>query len=215
MYKIKRYANGRFYDTVEKNYVTRDQIAELMGAGKKVSIVDTKTDEDITKQVVSQIKAGQEQKPKSKKAAKKTAGKAEDTANIIVQLFRKGGDALSDYGKKYTAMWQNLMSLSREEIDKLVNMMVKEKQLTEKEGSKLRTEIERYRENAQKWMTRNVDQRINEMLTKMNLANRDQVVELTEKINELNNKIEQLEKTIKKRNAVKTPAPAKKPETTV
>lgn len=213
MYKIKRYANGRFYDTVEKNYVTRDQIAELMGAGKKVSIFDTKTDAEITDQIVSKIKADQKQKPKKSTRTKKAAEKADDAANIIVQLFRKGGDALSDYGKKYTAMWQNLMSLSREEIDKLVNVLVKEKQLTENEGSKLRKEIERYRENAQKWMTRNVDQRINEMLTKMNLANRDQVVELTEKINDLNGKIDQLEKTIKKRKSEKKSTPASKTET--
>lgn len=212
MYQIKRYANGRFYDTVEKNYITREQISALIRSGKKVTIVNTSDNADITEQVVSQMKAKKTVKAKSKKTK-------EEGENIFVQLFRKGGDALSDYGKRYASMWQNMMTMSRDEIDKLVNMLVKDKKITEKEGSKLKSEIDKYRENIQKWITRNVDQRIDEMLQRMNLANRDQVVSLTGKIGELSNKIENIEKAIKKRAAAKkTVKPAKtapKPQTTV
>jgi len=202
MHQIKRYANGRFYDTVEKNYVTREQIAAMVRSGKKITIVNTRNNEDITDQIVSEIKVRKPQKANTKAKAKAKKGK-DDGENIFVQLFRKGGDTLTDYSKRYGSMWQNLLTMSRDEIDKLVNMLVKDKKLTEKEGTTLKTEIDRYRENIQNWVTRNIDQRVGEMLQKMNLANRDQVVELTGKITELNAKIEKIEKAIKKRAAEK------------
>ncbi len=210
MYTIKKYANGRFYDTVIKNYITRSQISELIRSRKKIEIVDTKSGTDITKEVVSQIKAKEaksgKQKPKSKAASKKTK---KDSASYIVQLFRKGGDTLSDYGKKYASMWQEMLTMSKDEIDKIVNLLVKDNKISEFEATKLKKEILKYRNNIQSWITKNIDHRINEVLDKMNLANRDQVVALTTKIKSLNNKILKLEKIKNLAKSVK-PTPKKK-----
>ncbi len=201
MYQIKRYANGRFYDTVNKNFVNRDQIAELIAAGNKISIIDTKSGKEITEQIVTQIQEKQRQSGRQKTASKKSGKSdksetkgAEEAVSGVARMFRKGGDTLYDYGKRYAAMWQNLMNMSRDEIDKVVNKLVKDNEISENEGSKLKTEIERYRDNVQDWVTRNIDRRINEVLNRMNLANREQVVELTQKIEELNKKIQKLEK---------------------
>ena len=195
MYTIKKYANGRFYDTVVKNYITRPQISELLKAGKKINIIDTKTEKDITDSIVSQIKVKAEKAGTKKAGAKaKKAKTKSDSENVLVQLFRKGGDTLLDYGKKYSSMWQDLLTMSKDEIDKLVNLLVKDKKINEFEAKKLRTEIQRYRDNIQKWITKNIDQRINDVLDRMNLANRDQVLALTSKIESLNKKIDKLEK---------------------
>jgi polyhydroxyalkanoate synthesis regulator phasin len=191
MYTIKKYANGRFYDTVTKNYITRPQISELVDDGKKISIINTSTGKNITADILSRVKAKGKKQPSraSKSGAKKgTAG------GILAQFLRKSGDALFDYGKKYASMWQNLMTMSREEIDKLINLLVKDNKLSDIEADKLKKEIQRYRDNIQKWFTKNVDRRINEILSKMNLANRDQIVKLTSKIEGLNKKIQQIEK---------------------
>jgi polyhydroxyalkanoate synthesis regulator phasin len=191
MYTIKKYANGRFYDTVAKNYITRPQISELVSSGKKISIINTTTGKNITADILSQMKT------KAKKQASrssKTGGKKASAGGALAQFLRKSGDALFDYGKKYASMWQNLMTMSREEIDKLINLLVKDNKLSELEADKLKKEIQRYRDNIQKWFTKNVDRRINEILGKMNLANRDQIVKLTSKIEGLNKKILQIEK---------------------
>jgi len=199
MYTIKKYANGRFYDTETKNYITRDQISDLMSSQKKFEIVETKTGKDITQEVTSQIKAKEAKagKQKAKTKSKKTTPKKskQDAASFIVQLFRKGGDTLTDYGKKYASMWQEMLTLSKEEIDKVVNVLVKDNKISEFEAKKLKTEIIKYRDNIQSWITKNIDHRINEVLDRMNLANRDQVLELTTKIKSLNNKISKLEKS--------------------
>jgi polyhydroxyalkanoate synthesis regulator protein len=191
MYTIKKYANGRFYDTVAKNYITRPQISALVKSGKKITIINTTTGADITTNIVSQIKSKQgkqtAKEAKTKKAKAKSGG-------MLAQLFRKSGDALSDYGKKYASMWQNLLTMSREEIDKLVNLLVKDNKLSEFEADKLKKELLRYRDNIQKWFTKNIDHRINDILSRMNLANRDQILKLTAKIDGLNLKIKQIEK---------------------
>jgi len=196
MYTIKKYANGRFYDTVTKNYITRSQISKLMQSKKKIEIVDTKTGKNITSQVVSQIKAKTQKASKQKPKAKAKKGK-KDSANIFVQLLRKGGDTLSDYSKKYASMWQEMLTMSKEEVEKLLNLLVKDNKISELEAKKLKKEILKYRDNIQKWITKNIDQRVNDVLNKMNLANRDQVLDLTKKIKSLNAKILKLEKVKK------------------
>jgi len=190
---IKKYANGRFYDTVAKNYLTRSQISDLVKGGEKISIINTVTGKDITSDIVSQIQTKQKKQTSAGPKSARQKGQAK-LSGVLAQLFRKSGDALYDYGKKYASMWQNLLTMSREEIDKLVNLLVKDNKLSEFEADKLKKEIQRYRDNIQKWFAKNVDRRINEILGKMNLANRDQILKLTSKIDILNKKIQQIEK---------------------
>jgi len=208
MYTIKRYANGRFYDTEEKNFITRDHIAEMIKSGKKFSIINTKTGKDITDEIVSQIKSKQSQaKKKTRQSKSKSAKSKEDPSSFLIQFFRKSGDTLFDYGKKYVSMWQGLFTMSREELDKLINRLVKDQKITEVEGKKLKSEIQRYSDNIQSWLTSQIDTRVNDMLNRMNLASREQIQELTEKIESLNKKLAQLEKT---RQASKSKASTKK-----
>jgi polyhydroxyalkanoate synthesis regulator protein len=193
MYTIKKYANGRFYDTETKNYVTRPQIVGLQKAGKEISIIDTKTGKTITSDIMSQIEAKEKKTPR-KTVKKKRSTKAAPTSGLV-QLIRKSGDTLFDYGKKYASMWQNMVTMSKEEIDKLVNMLVKDNKLSEFEADKFKKEVQRYRDSIEKWFSRNIDKRVNEALSRMNLANRDQIVRLTNQIDTLNKKIKQLEKS--------------------
>ena len=55
MLKIKKYANGRYYDTVNKKYIKADQLAAMLKKGKKVTVTLSKTGKDITKTVSSQL----------------------------------------------------------------------------------------------------------------------------------------------------------------
>jgi len=104
-------------------------------------------------------------------------------------------------------MWQGLFTMSREELDKLINRLIKDQKITESEGKKLKSEIQRYSENIQSWLTTQIDTRLNDILDRMNLASREQIQELTEKIESLNKKLAQLDKT---RRATKSKASTKK-----
>ena len=71
MHKIKKYANGRLYDTTDKKYITLKQLSEMIEEGEKISIVYTKTGEDLTSAIISKLSA----KPKP---VKKAAGNVDN-----------------------------------------------------------------------------------------------------------------------------------------
>ena len=55
MIVIRKYPNRRLYDTSRSTYVNLEELAELVRAGHDVKIVDAKTEEDLTKEVLLQI----------------------------------------------------------------------------------------------------------------------------------------------------------------
>lgn len=52
---LKKYANRRLYDTGRSAYVTLEEVAEMIKAGKEVRAVDAKTKEDVTAFILTQI----------------------------------------------------------------------------------------------------------------------------------------------------------------
>ena len=185
MHKIKRYANRKLYDTKSKKYITLDKIAKLLKAGEEISVLDNKTGEDITAATVSQILA----------RAKK--GQADNGAsNVMIQLLRKGPGTLVDYGKKYVSLWDRALTMADEEIDRLVERLVKEKEITPSEGSRLKKDMLNRADDLKKWIAEKIDQRVNEALDLMNLASKEKVSQLTGKIDKLTRKVQNLEKKL-------------------
>lgn len=182
MHKIKKYANRKLYDTTDKKYISLDHLAELIKAGEEVSIVDNKTGEDITSSIISQLLARDNKE-----------NDREVPSSILVQLLRKGRGTIADYTKRYSTLLHGAMAVAEDEIDRLVSLLVKDRELTESEGSKLKKEIVGYADNLRKWIVDNVDQRVREGLNMMNLATREQIVNLTDKVDALTKKVEELE----------------------
>jgi polyhydroxyalkanoate synthesis repressor PhaR len=58
---IKKYANRRLYDASQSRHITLDDIRNMVIAGEQVRIVEDKTNEDITRLVLLQVIADQEQ----------------------------------------------------------------------------------------------------------------------------------------------------------
>jgi polyhydroxyalkanoate synthesis repressor PhaR len=52
---IKKYANRRLYDTESSAYITLDRLAHMVREGREFEVVDAKSGEDITRQVLTQI----------------------------------------------------------------------------------------------------------------------------------------------------------------
>jgi polyhydroxyalkanoate synthesis repressor PhaR len=192
MHEIKKYANRKMYDRTDKRYVTMAQLSKLIKSGEEVSIVDNSTGDDLTSSIVSQL-IGREKKDKEKGVSPR----------VLMQLLRKGGGTLSDYAKKYTSLWQNAFNMAEDEVDRLVNMLVKEKELSRSEGSKLKKEIVGYTDSLKSWISDSIDKRISEVLDVMNLPTKDRINELAARVDVLAEKIEKLEKpqrkTVKKK----------------
>ena len=52
---IKKYANRRLYDTESSAYITLDRLALMVREGREFEVVDAKSGDDITRQVLTQI----------------------------------------------------------------------------------------------------------------------------------------------------------------
>ena len=53
--EVTRYPNRRLYDRSQKQYVTLGDIEEMVQSGKNVRVRDSKTDEDLTRVILTQI----------------------------------------------------------------------------------------------------------------------------------------------------------------
>jgi polyhydroxyalkanoate synthesis repressor PhaR len=58
---IKKYANRRLYDASQSKHITLDDIRAMVVAGERVKVVEDKTHEDITRLILLQVIADQEQ----------------------------------------------------------------------------------------------------------------------------------------------------------
>lgn len=199
---IKKYANRKLYDTHAKKHISRDKLAELIKKGEEVTVIDNRTGEDITVSIVSQL-IGLDN-PDTDKAV---------SPRLLMQLLRKGSGTVTDYAKKYVSLWQGAFNMAEDEIDKLVGRLVKSKELSKDEGSRLKNEIISYTDGIKNWVSESVDKRVGEVFDAMNLATNDHIEELSDRIDALAKKIAQMEKP--KKPAKKAPrkiAAAAKPK---
>ena len=58
---IKKYANRRLYDASQSRHITLDDIRNLVVGGVRVKVIEDKTNEDITRLILLQVIADQEQ----------------------------------------------------------------------------------------------------------------------------------------------------------
>jgi polyhydroxyalkanoate synthesis repressor PhaR len=58
---IKKYANRRLYDASQSRHITIGDIRNMVVAGERVKVIEDKTNEDITRLILLQVIADQEQ----------------------------------------------------------------------------------------------------------------------------------------------------------
>ena len=65
MRTIKTYANGRFYDTLNKRYMSKDQLVALIQKKEAIKIIMHNTGSDVTQSVVKKMAAAMKPKKES------------------------------------------------------------------------------------------------------------------------------------------------------
>lgn len=182
MHRIKKYANRKLYDTTDKKYISRTRLSELIRQGQDIVIIDNETGKDLTASIVSGLIAT-------------TRGKAGGTvsSSVLIQLFRKGGNALTDYAKRYVSFWQRSFTMAEEEIDDMVKGLVKSKEISQSEGIRLKKEVIGFTTALKGWISDTIDRRLKELLAGTNLASKDHISELNLRISTLEKKLKALE----------------------
>ena len=80
---IKKYANRRLYNTETSSYITLEHLAAMTRAGRDFKVVDAKSDEDITHNVLTQIIMEEESR-----------GETMLPVNFLRQLIAMYGDSM-------------------------------------------------------------------------------------------------------------------------
>ena len=126
---IKRYPNRKLYDTEAKRYITLDAIAELIREGEEVTIIDHKTNEDLTAVTLTQIIFEQEKKqsgflPKS----------------VLTGLVRTGGDTINTL-RRGLSVPLDLVKQVDSEIERRLQLLISKGELARDEGLRLRSKL--------------------------------------------------------------------------
>ncbi|MCU0760906.1 MAG: polyhydroxyalkanoate synthesis repressor PhaR [Steroidobacteraceae bacterium] len=87
---IKKYANRRLYDAAESRHVTLEDLRKLIVQGEKIKVVDDKTGEDLTRSILLQIIADQEQ-----------FGQPILSTSTLESIIRFYGDAMQGFMGRY------------------------------------------------------------------------------------------------------------------
>jgi polyhydroxyalkanoate synthesis repressor PhaR len=125
MHRIKKYANRKLYDATTKEYVTMDEIAELVRAGEDVRITDNTNGEDITQEIASQL------------VGRVFDGQARKLPPaVLMQLLRRGSGGIVDYTRKYLSFWQNALNFAEDELDKVDTFIGRDKPDASVKGEK-------------------------------------------------------------------------------
>ena len=85
---IKKYPNRRLYDTEGSKYITMEELADRVRAGRDVRVLDAKTDEDLTQPTLVQLLT--------------EGGRAHLLpVPLMMQLVRMNDDALAEFYTRY------------------------------------------------------------------------------------------------------------------
>ena len=87
---IKKYANRRLYDTESSSYITLDRLAEMVRQKREFKVIDAKSGDDITHNVLTQIIMEEESR-----------GKTMLPVNFLRQLIGMYGDSMQSMVPQY------------------------------------------------------------------------------------------------------------------
>jgi len=105
---IKKYANRRLYNTASSSYVTLDHLAEMVRQGVDFVVYDAKTNEDLTRSVLTQIIFDEENRSTQSLLP----------LQFLRQLIRFYGDSMQALVPSYLEMSLKGFSDQRERMQK-------------------------------------------------------------------------------------------------
>src|SRR3546814_7415000 len=102
---IKKYANRRLYNTDSSSYITLEHLAVMTREGRDFKVIDAKTGQDITHNVLTQIIMEEE-----------TRGQTMLPVGFLRQLIAMYGDSMQamvpQRSEEHTSELQSLMRIS-------------------------------------------------------------------------------------------------------
>ena len=102
---VKKYANRRLYNTETSSYITLENLAEMVRAGRDFVVYDARSGDDITRGVLTQIIVEEENK-----------GRALLPTNFLRQLIGFYGDSLGSVVPRYLEQTMSTIARQQEQM---------------------------------------------------------------------------------------------------
>ena len=110
---IKKYANRRLYDASISKHVTLEDIRDLIVRGEKIKVVEDKSGEDITRLILLQVIAEQEQ-----------FGKPILTTQLLESIIRYYGGPMQDFMSGYLEQSVAAFMRQQENVQQQISQML-------------------------------------------------------------------------------------------
>jgi len=110
---IKRYGSRKLYDTKESSYVSLDKIASWIREGQKIRVIDKKTSEDLTGQVLTHIISEEGRQ-----------GKTLLSIDLLHDLIRVGNKTVSDGVEHIQQKVDKVDRFVHKQVDRFVHKQV-------------------------------------------------------------------------------------------
>ncbi len=178
MVLIKRYQNRKLYDTVAKQYITLEGIAELVRLGTDIQVVDNTSGEDLTAFTLTQIILSQE---------KRRDGLLNHS--FLAELIRTRGEkisALKSSLQSAVPFWRQI----DDEIKRRIQNLVDGGELSEAEAARLSEKL--VSPAALQSSESNLIQEVESFFARNRLPTHDDIQRLYNQIDDLSKKLAEI-----------------------
>jgi len=176
---IKKYPNRKFYDMEGKRYVALEDISSLVRAGEEIQVVDSKSGQDITTLVLSQILREQERRGSFLPQA------------LLTALVRRGSGGLKQARKSFEASWKALQVLE-DDVQEKLDALVERGEISQAEAQELREELLARARHSQTAMQERILKEIEASLLRLGVPSRSDVDGLNSQLAEIQSKVDSL-----------------------
>ncbi|MDT8438619.1 MAG: polyhydroxyalkanoate synthesis repressor PhaR [Wenzhouxiangellaceae bacterium] len=106
---IKKYANRRLYDTETSQTITLHDVRDLIGAGETVQVIEARTGNDVTRQVLLQIVADQEM-----------LGRPVLSDEFLASMIRVNSNPMRDMARDYLERVMNHLQTQQQTVERAI-----------------------------------------------------------------------------------------------
>ena len=177
---IKRYSNRKLYDTETKQYITLDQIADLVREGVELQVVENSSGEDLTALTLSQIILEQEKKQKGFVPR-----------SVLSALVEAGGKPMSSLRQRLESPLGFLKQVDLE-IERRIQTLIQRGEIAEEHGRKLRDQLLESRP-IMGFANTPKDEDIEQILRDRDIPTNEDLQSLISQLETLSQKIDELE----------------------
>jgi len=179
LHLIKKYPNRKFYDMEGKRYVALEDISSLVRAGEEIQVVDSKSGQDITTLVLSQILREQERKGSFLPQA------------LLTALVRRGSGGLKQVRKSFEASLKALQVLE-DDVQEKLDALVERGEISLAEAQELREELFARARHSQTAMQESILKELEASLIRLGAPSKSDLEGLNRQLDEFETKVDSL-----------------------